>query len=54
MIDFPVSIAYLNRFKSSKDIKETLKKTSEGKLDILIGTHRIVNKDVVNSRTSAC
>ena len=44
--NFPVNIAYINRFKSSKDIKLILNKTSEGKIDILIGTHRIVNKDV--------
>lgn len=44
---FPVAIEYINRFKSSKTIKDTLKKTTEGKIDILIGTHRIVNKDVV-------
>jgi transcription-repair coupling factor (superfamily II helicase) len=44
--NFPVNIAYINRFKSSKDIKLILNKTTEGKIDILIGTHRIVNKDV--------
>jgi len=45
--DFPVNIEYINRFKSAKNIKEILSKTLEGKVDILIGTHRIVNKDVV-------
>jgi len=45
--NFPVSIEYINRFKSSKDIKQILKDTESGKVDILIGTHRIVNKDVV-------
>ncbi|NMM47024.1 transcription-repair coupling factor [Marinigracilibium pacificum] len=44
--DFPVKIDYINRFKSTKDIKNILKETEEGKIDILIGTHRIVNKDV--------
>ncbi|MCL4138354.1 UNVERIFIED_CONTAM: hypothetical protein GTU68_060043 [Idotea baltica] len=44
--NFPVELAYINRFKSSKEIKETLGKTADGKIDILIGTHRIVNKDV--------
>jgi len=44
--DFPVTIEYINRFKSTKNIKEILSRTSEGKVDILIGTHRIVNKDV--------
>lgn len=45
--DFPVEVQYINRFKSPKNIKDILEKTKEGKLDILIGTHRIVNKDVV-------
>jgi len=45
--NFPVSIQYINRFKSAKTTKEILINTSEGKIDILIGTHRIVNKDVV-------
>jgi len=44
--NFPVNIEYINRFKSTKGIKEILKKAEEGKIDILIGTHRIVNKDV--------
>lgn len=43
---FPCSIEYINRFKTTKQIKETLKELSEGKIDILIGTHRIVGKDV--------
>ncbi|TDB60786.1 transcription-repair coupling factor [Arundinibacter roseus] len=46
LADFPVRVGYINRFKSTKDIKETLKQTAEGKIDILIGTHRILNKDV--------
>ena len=44
--DFPCNIDYINRFKSSKQIKETLNKLTEGKVDIIIGTHRIVSKDV--------
>jgi transcription-repair coupling factor (superfamily II helicase) len=44
--DFPVTIDYINRFKSSKRQKETLLKTAEGKIDILIGTHRLLSKDV--------
>jgi len=44
---FPVRVEYINRFKSSKEIKETLQKLAEGKIDILIGTHRIVSQDVV-------
>jgi transcription-repair coupling factor (superfamily II helicase) len=44
--DFPAKVGYINRFKSPKQIKETLKEAEEGKIDILIGTHRILNKDV--------
>jgi len=43
---FPVKVEYINRFKTAKQIKETLKNVTEGRTDILIGTHRIVNKDV--------
>ncbi|MDX5436638.1 MAG: DEAD/DEAH box helicase, partial [Pontibacter sp.] len=43
---FPVTVDYINRFKTAKDTKETLKRVAEGKVDILIGTHRIVSKDV--------
>jgi transcription-repair coupling factor (superfamily II helicase) len=42
----PANIDYINRFKSTKQIKETLKKLEEGKIDIIIGTHRLVSKDV--------
>lgn len=44
--EMPVAIAYLNRFKSAKQKKEILEKLAEGKIDIIIGTHQLVNKDV--------
>lgn len=44
--DFPVTVDYINRFKSAKEKKETIKKVEEGKVDILIGTHAILGKDV--------
>ena len=44
--DFPVTVDYVNRFKSSKEKKETLKKLEEGKIDIIIGTHALLGKDV--------
>jgi transcription-repair coupling factor (superfamily II helicase) len=44
--DFPVTIDYINRFKSSKDTTETLKKLIDGKIDILIGTHAIAAERV--------
>ncbi|WP_409966663.1 Transcription-repair-coupling factor [Mycovorax composti] len=44
--DFPVTVDYLNRFKTAKEKKETLQKLKEGKIDIIIGTHGIIGKDV--------
>ncbi len=43
---FPVTIEYLNRFKSAKQQKEILKRLEEGQIDIIIGTHRLTGKDV--------
>ncbi len=43
---FPCTVDYINRFKSTKAQKETLHKVVEGKVDILIGTHRLLSKDV--------
>ncbi|WP_341700196.1 transcription-repair coupling factor [Flavobacterium flavipallidum] len=45
--DMPVKIGYLNRFRTAKQKAETLKDLAEGKLDIVIGTHQLVNKNVV-------
>jgi transcription-repair coupling factor (superfamily II helicase) len=44
--EFPCTVDYINRFKTRKQQTETLKGVAEGKVDILIGTHRIVGKDV--------
>lgn len=44
--EMPVSIGYLNRFRSAKQKTETLKQLAEGQLDIVIGTHQLVNKNV--------
>ncbi|MCW3108760.1 MAG: transcription-repair coupling factor [Segetibacter sp.] len=44
--DFPVTVDFVNRFKSSKEKKETLQKLQEGKVDIIIGTHSILGKEV--------
>lgn len=44
--DLPVTVDFLNRFKSSKEKKETLEKLKEGKIDIIIGTHALLSKDV--------
>ena len=44
--DFPITVDYINRFRSAAEQKETLRRLAEGKVDILIGTHRIVSKDI--------
>jgi transcription-repair coupling factor (superfamily II helicase) len=44
--NFGVSIDFLNRFKTAKEKKVILEKTKEGKLDILIGTHALLGKEV--------
>ena len=44
--DFPVKVDYINRFKSTKEKKETLKKLENGEVDIIIGTHALLGKDV--------
>lgn len=46
MADYPVKIGVLSRFKTRREQKETLEKTAAGSLDILIGTHRLLQKDV--------
>ena len=45
--DFPVTIDFLNRFKSAAQKKETIEKVKQGKIDILVGTHGILGKDVL-------
>jgi transcription-repair coupling factor (superfamily II helicase) len=45
--DFPVTVDFVNRFKTAKQKKETYTKLKEGKIDILVGTHAILSKDVV-------
>ncbi len=44
--DFPVTVDYINRFKSSAEKKETIEKVKAGKVDILVGTHGILGKEV--------
>ena len=43
---FPVTIEYLNRFKTTKQQTEILKRLEKGEIDIIIGTHRLTGKDV--------
>jgi transcription-repair coupling factor (superfamily II helicase) len=44
--DFPVTVDHISRFKSAKEKKITLEKVAKGQVDILIGTHAIIGKDV--------
>ncbi len=43
---FPVKVDYINRFRTAKEIKEISQQVKTGEIDILVGTHRIVNKDI--------
>ncbi len=43
---FPVKIDYVSRFKSEKEIKQILNEVKDGTIQILIGTHRVVSKDI--------
>ncbi len=44
--DFPVTVDYINRFKSAKQKKETLERLEAGKIDIIVGTHGLLGKEV--------
>jgi len=45
--DFPVTVEYLNRFRTTKQRNETIKGLANGSVDIVIGTHQLVNKSIV-------
>lgn len=47
LAEFLVTVGCLNRFRSSKENKENIKLLSEGKIDVMIGTHRLIQKDIV-------
>ena len=44
--DMPITVDYVNRFRTAKEKRETLERLAEGKVDIIIGTHQLVNKNV--------
>jgi transcription-repair coupling factor (superfamily II helicase) len=44
--DLPVTVDYINRFKTAAQKKDTIQRVKEGKIDILVGTHGILGKDV--------
>ena len=45
--DFPCNIEFISRLKTAKEVRETAQKLREGKIDILIGTHRILGKEII-------
>ena len=47
LANFPCRVEYVSRLKSVGEIRKILRDTSEGKVDILIGTHRLIGKDVL-------
>src|SRR3954451_23739939 len=46
MAEFPFTIEAVNRFRPRAEVREVLKRAGAGAVDILIGTHRILQKDV--------
>jgi transcription-repair coupling factor (mfd) len=45
--EFPCNIEYLSRLKTTKEIKDIAERLKEGKVDIIIGTHRLLNKEIL-------
>ncbi|HLX20319.1 MAG TPA: transcription-repair coupling factor [Gaiellaceae bacterium] len=45
--DFPVRVEMVSRFRAPKEVKQVLADFAEGKVDVLIGTHRILSRDVI-------
>ncbi len=45
--DFPVRVEMVSRFRAPKEVKRVLADFSEGKVDVLIGTHRVLSRDVI-------
>ncbi len=44
--ELPVTVDYLNRFRTAKEKRDILERLAQGKIDIIIGTHQLVNKNV--------
>src|SRR6185437_6912981 len=45
--DFPVRVEMVSRFRKGAEVKQVLKDFGDGKVDVLIGTHRVLSRDVV-------
>jgi len=54
LADFPVEVAVVSRYVPRKELKETVEKTARGEVDILIGTHRILSRDVAFKDLGLC
>ena len=46
MADYPVEVDMLSRFRSTTEIKESIQKIKDGNVDIVVGTHRLLSKDI--------
>jgi transcription-repair coupling factor (superfamily II helicase) len=46
MANYPVNVEMVSRFRDARQIKETLKRLAEGKVDVVVGTHRLLSPDV--------
>lgn len=44
--DLPCNVDYINRFRSAKETKDIIQKLAEGRIDVIIGTHKLVSKDI--------
>jgi transcription-repair coupling factor (superfamily II helicase) len=47
MADFPVRLELMNRFKTDKQIRESINNIRDGLADVIVGTHRVISKDIV-------
>jgi transcription-repair coupling factor (superfamily II helicase) len=45
--DFPLRVEMVSRFRANKDVKSVLRDFAEGKVEVLIGTHRVLSRDVI-------
>jgi transcription-repair coupling factor (superfamily II helicase) len=46
MAEYPINIQMLSRFRSASEVKKTIEDAREGRVDIVIGTHRLLGKDI--------
>ena len=50
MSDFPIRVDLLNRFRSTREVRDTVEGLAEGSVDIVIGTHRLLSRDITFHR----